>query len=205
MKIIVATENEHKMHEIREILAGSGADLFSLHDLGIKAEAEETGRIFAENAEIKAREIYKKILKKTGEPALVLADDSGLCIDALNGAPGVYSARFMGHDTPYTEKNTALLEQLKDVPDEKRGAQFVCDICAILPNGTALHAVGVMPGQIAHEIAGVNGFGYDPIFYLPEYGKTSAELSEEEKNRISHRGNALRTMRELLESAGVLA
>lgn len=204
MRIIFATENEHKMHEIREILADLGAEILSLRDLGIKAEAEENGTTFAQNAEIKAREIFTRLIENQsgGEPAMVMADDSGLCIDALDGAPGVHSARFMGHGTSYRIKNEALLEQLKDVPDAQRGAQFVCDICAILPDGRALHAEGVMEGQIAHEIAGANGFGYDPIFYLPSYGKTSAELSEAEKNSISHRGKALGKMRALLEAEG---
>lgn len=204
MRIVFATGNAHKLREIREILEGLSAEVCSMEELGLTAEAEETGSTFAENAAIKAKEIYGK-LKAAGktEDVIVMADDSGLCIDALDGAPGVLSARFMGHDTPYELKNRALLEKLKDVPEGARGARFVCSICAVLPDGSALKAEGEMRGRVAREIAGANGFGYDPIFFLPEYGKTAAELTEAEKNAISHRGKALRLMRETLRSYGL--
>lgn len=200
MRIVFATGNAGKLREIREILEGLSAEVCSLAELGLTAEAEENGKTFAENAAIKAREIHEK-LKASGKVAdsIVMADDSGLCIDALGGAPGVLSARFMGHDTPYDLKNAALLEQLKDVPEGARGARFVCSICAILPDGSELKTEGEMRGRVAREIAGANGFGYDPIFYLPEYGKTAAELTDAEKNAISHRGKALRLMREALQ------
>ena len=201
--IVFATENENKMVEIREIMKDIPAKLFSLRDIGIKAEAEETGSTFAENAEIKAVDIWKR-LKSDSELSTrritVMADDSGLCIDALSGAPGVYSARWLGHDTPYEEKNRIVLEKLKDIPFEKRGAAFVCAICAVLPEGRTLHTEGEMRGVIAEEPAGENGFGYDPIFYLPEYKKTSSEIPREEKNRISHRGKALKSMAETLSN-----
>ncbi|MDO4266264.1 MAG: RdgB/HAM1 family non-canonical purine NTP pyrophosphatase [Eubacteriales bacterium] len=210
MRLIFATGNEGKMREIRAIMADVCPQILSLKEAGLKAEAEENGASFAENAQIKAMEIHDKLkaeAQKAGRPldALVLADDSGLCIDALEGAPGILSARWMGHDASYEEKNRVLIEKLADVPEAQRGAQFVCSICAVLPGGQVLHTEGVMPGKIAHAPAGAGGFGYDPIFYLPEYGMTSAELSAEEKNRISHRGLALSRMKERLISEGIFA
>ena len=186
MKLIFATGNENKMREIREILAGRGYEILSMKEAGIDIDVEENGKTFSENALIKARAISEA----SGE--LVLADDSGLEIDALGGEPGIYSARYMGHDTSYVEKNNNLIQRLEGVPDEKRTARFVCAMAAVFP------VVGTMEGRIGYEIAGENGFGYDPIFYLPEYGKTSAEISPEEKNAISHRGKALRAIAELL-------
>ena len=210
MKLIFATGNEGKMREIREIMEDVCPDILSLKDAGLIAEAEENGTSFAENAQIKAQEIHEKLFKAAREEgkrldALVLADDSGLCIDALSGAPGIHSARWLGHDTPYEEKNRVILEKLKGVSGKARGASFVCSICAVLPCGRVLHAEGVMPGEIAAAPAGAGGFGYDPIFYLPEYGMTSAQLSREEKNRISHRGQALSRMKELLLAEGIFA
>lgn len=203
MKIVFATGNEDKMREVREILGAPGREILSLKELGIQAEAEENGSTFSENAEIKAREIHEKLRQRAllqGEAldAVVLADDSGLCIDYLEGAPGVYSARWLGHDTPYTEKNRMVLEKLREAGAGQRGARFVCAICGVLENGEVLHTEGVMEGEIAKESSGENGFGYDPIFWLPEYGMTSAQISREEKNRISHRGKALRAMKALL-------
>ena len=192
MKLIFATGNENKMREIREILAGRGYEILSMKEAGIDADVVEDGKTFAENALIKARAISKI----AGE--LVLADDSGLEIDALGGEPGIYSARYMGHETSYTEKNNNLISRLEGVPDEKRTARFVCAMAAVFPDGREETVVGTMEGRIGYEIAGENGFGYDPIFYLPEYGKTSAEISPEEKNAISHRGKALRAIAELL-------
>ena len=205
MKIVFATGNAGKMREIRDILADVDAEVLSLRDLGLRSEADETGETFAENARIKVREIYD-ILKERGEmdDTVIMADDSGLCIDILGGAPGVHSARYMGHDTDYKIKNAAILEQLRDVPEEKRGAGFVCHIAAITEDGRMFDAEGEMRGRIAYEPKGKEGFGYDPIFYLPEFGRTSGELSEEEKNRISHRGKVLRMMKEILSAEGIL-
>ena len=191
------------MREIRSILSEGGWEVASLREAGLKAEAEENGNTFAENAEIKAREIHEKLKQQENGAvsAVVLADDSGLCVDALGGAPGIYSARWMGHETSYSEKNRALIEKLSGIEGEARAAQFVCNICAILPDGRALHTEGVMRGEIAEKPAGCGGFGFDPIFWLPEYSMTSAELSEEKKNEISHRGKALRAMKAELEKA----
>ncbi len=205
MRIIFATGNAGKMREIRDILADVDAEVFSLKDLGLKSEAEEDGESFEANARIKVQEIFD-ILSQRGEmkDTLIMADDSGLCIDALDGRPGVHSARFMGHDTDYKIKNAAILEQLKAVPDDKRGAAFVCHISAIDESGKLYDAEDEMRGAIAHESRGSEGFGYDPIFYLPEYGRTSGELTEEEKNAISHRGKVLRKMRNMLIKCGMI-
>lgn len=191
-KIIFATGNQGKMKEIREILADLDAEVLSLKDAGIKAEIVEDGKTFEENAQIKA----KAICEMTGE--IVLADDSGLEIDYLNKEPGVYSARYMGEDTSYRIKNANLIERLKGVPDEQRTARFVCAIAAAFPDGRMKTVRAAMEGRIGYEEKGENGFGYDPIFYLPEYGCTSAELSMEEKNKISHRGKALRAIKDEL-------
>lgn len=191
-KIIFATGNQGKMKEIREILADLDAEVLSLKDVGIKADIVEDGKTFEENAQIKA----KAICEMTGE--IVLADDSGLEIDYLNKEPGVYSARYMGEDTSYRIKNANLIERLKGVPDEQRTARFVCAIAAAFPDGRMKTVRAAMEGRIGYEEKGENGFGYDPIFYLPEYGCTSAELSMEEKNKISHRGKALRAIKDEL-------
>lgn len=191
-QILFATGNEDKLKEIRQIL-GDGYRVLSLKEAGIRAHVVEDGTTFQENAIKKASEICRL----TGQ--IVMADDSGLEIDALNKEPGVYSARYMGEDTDYHTKNNALIRRLDGVPDEQRTARFVCVIAAAFPDGRVLTAEGVMEGRIGYEEAGSNGFGYDPIFFLPEYGCTSAELSPEEKNRISHRGRALRAMKQSLE------
>ena len=194
-RIVFATGNKGKLREIREILGRFA--VLSIGELGLSAEAEENGATVAENALIKADEIFKK-LSARGEmkDTAVMADDSGLCIDFLGGDPGVHSARFLGHDTDYHLKRVKLLEMLKDVPWEKRGAQFVCSICCIGEDGKVLTETGVMPGHIAFAEAGEGGFGYDAIFEADAYpGKTTAEISEEEKNAISHRGQALRLIK----------
>ena len=191
-QILFATGNEDKLKEIRQIL-GEGYRVLSLKEAGIRAHVVEDGTTFEENAIKKASEICRL----SGQ--IVMADDSGLEIDALNKEPGVYSARYMGEDTDYHTKNNALIRRLDGVPDEQRTARFVCVIAAAFPDGRVLTAEGVMEGRIGYEEAGSNGFGYDPIFFLPEYGCTSAELSPEEKNRISHRGRALRAMKQSLE------
>ncbi len=201
MRIVFATGNKDKMKEIRLILGGLGAEILSMREAGVEEDVDENGSTFSENARIKADTIYKALLQKDPEAAdqtIVLADDSGLEIDYLGGEPGIYSARYLGKDTPYTEKNRIILDRLEGVKDEERSARFVCAIAAALPGGKRLDTVGKMEGRIGYSIAGENGFGYDPIFFLPEYGKTSAEISPDEKNAISHRGKALRAMAELL-------
>lgn len=192
-KIIFATGNEGKMKEIRLILADLGAEILSLKDAGIDMEIAEDGKTFEENAVIKA----KAVMKATR--ALVLADDSGLEIDYLHGEPGVYSARYLGEDTSYRIKNQNLIDRLEGVPEEERTARFVCVIAAAFPDGRVLTARGTIEGIIGYEERGEGGFGYDPIFYLPEYGCSTAELSLEKKNELSHRGKALRRMKEKLE------
>ena len=192
-KIIFATGNQNKMKEIREILADMDVEVVSMKEAGIHADIVEDGNSFEENAEIKA----KTICEMTGE--ITLADDSGLEIDYLNKEPGIYSARYMGEDTSYRIKNGNLIQRLEGVPDEKRTARFVCAVAAAFPDGTVKTVIETMEGRIGYEEKGENGFGYDPIFYLPEYGCTSAELSMEEKNKISHRGKALRAIRDVLK------
>ncbi len=192
-KLIFATGNEHKMQEIRMILADCGYEILSMKEAGIEADIVEDGKTFEENATIKAEAIRKMT------NCLVLADDSGLEVDYLDKAPGIYSARFMGEDTSYKIKNQAIIDKLGGVPDEERTARFVCAIAAAFPDGTTVTRRGTIEGRIGYEERGENGFGYDPIFYLPEKGKTTAELSPEEKNSISHRGNALRLIKEVIE------
>ena len=192
-RMIFATGNENKMTEIREILGDLPLEIQSMKEAGVYADVEENGKSFEENALIKAR----AICRLAGE--MVLADDSGLEIDYLNKEPGIYSARYMGEDTSYYIKNQALLDRLDGVPDEKRTARFVCAIAAAFPDGSTQVVRGTMEGIIGHEIAGENGFGYDPIFFLPEHGCTSAQLAPEKKNELSHRGEGLRKMRIILE------
>lgn len=198
--IIFATGNKNKMIEIRMILADFGCKILSQKEAGIQADVVEDGQTFEENALIKATTIAD-IARKMPEykNAVVLADDSGLEIDALNKEPGIYSARYMGEDTSYDIKNQALIDRLEGVPDEKRTARFVCAIAAALPDGSTEVVRGTMEGRIGYEITGENGFGYDPIFYLPQFGCSSAELEPEKKNELSHRGEGLRKMRKVLE------
>ncbi|MBE5870334.1 MAG: RdgB/HAM1 family non-canonical purine NTP pyrophosphatase [Lachnospiraceae bacterium] len=197
MKLLMATSNAGKLKEVSAIMENMDIEVISLKDVGITADFEENGTTFAENAMIKAEGIAD-LLGEDAKDTIVLADDSGLEIDYLNKEPGVYSARFMGEDTPYTVKNTELIKRLEGVEDEKRTARFVCAMAAIMPDGERLRTQGVMEGRIGYEIAGENGFGYDPIFYLPQYRMTSAQISPQEKNRISHRGKALEQMKELI-------
>ena len=192
-KIVFATGNEGKMRELRMILGDQGIQVISMKEAGVTAEADENGTTFEENAIIKAKEI----MEKTGE--IVLADDSGLEVDALGGEPGIYSARYMGYDTSYHIKNNSLIERLEGKTGEERSARFVCAIAACFPDGRVLTTRGTMEGQIGYEEKGENGFGYDPVFYLPEYQCYSAELPLEEKNKLSHRGKALRLMKEALQ------
>lgn len=197
MKVIFATGNDNKLREIREITADMDIEIVSMKDAGVFTDVEETGSTFEENAYLKAA----AIAKKSGYPTL--ADDSGLEIDYLGREPGIYSSRYMGEDTPYSEKNAELLRRMEGVPDKERTARFVCAICYVRPDGTSETVRATMEGIVAHRAAGANGFGYDPIFFLPERGCTSAELSREDKNAISHRGKALRMMRDILEKESV--
>ena len=191
-KIVFATANEGKVKEIKEILKDFPIEVVSMKEMGITADIEEDGTTFEENSLIKARAISKL----TGLPAL--ADDSGLEVDYLNGEPGIYSARYLGRDTDYDYKNNYIINKLSEAQDKERSARFVCVISLVLPDGREFVERGVVEGLIGYEQKGENGFGYDPIFYLPEYSKTSAELSPEEKNKISHRGKALSAMKKLI-------
>ena len=192
-RIIFATGNENKMKEIRQIMSDMDVEILSMKQAGISADIVEDGTTFEENAVIKATAI-SKLTKE-----IVLADDSGLEIDYINKEPGIYSARYLGEDTSYHIKNQNLIERLKDAKDEERSARFVCAIAAAFPDGEVLTTIGTIEGRIGYEEKGENGFGYDPIFYVPEFGCTTAELSEEDKNKVSHRGNALRAMKEKLK------
>jgi len=192
-KVIFATGNANKLKEIKMIMADMDLEVVSMKDAGCFTDVEETGTSFEENAILKAA----AIAKKSGE--ITLADDSGLEIDFLNKEPGIYSARYMGEDTSYDIKNAELLRRMEGVPDEKRTARFVCAVAMVRPDGTSEVVRATMEGRVAYKPAGENGFGYDPIFFLPEYGCTSSELSPEDKNAISHRGKALRMIRKVLE------
>lgn len=190
-KIVFATKNKGKIKEIQAVL-GDSFEIVSMEEAGINIDVVEDGTTFEENAIKKATEIMKV------SNTIVLADDSGLEVDYLDKAPGIYSARFMGEDTSYDIKNNEILKRLEGVPEEKRTARFVCVVAAAFPDGRSEAVRGTIEGIIGYEIKGENGFGYDPIFYVPEFKKTTAELSMEEKNKISHRGKALRMMKDIL-------
>ena len=192
-RIIFATGNEGKMREIRAILEDLKLPVLSMKEAGVNPEIVEDGETFGENAEIKARAVWNL----TGD--IVLADDSGLVVDYIGGEPGIYSARYLGEDTSYAVKNQVIIDRLSQAKGSERSARFVCNIAAVLPDGRVLHAEETMEGEIAYAPAGSGGFGYDPILYLPEFAKTSAELTMDEKNQISHRGKALRAVKELLK------
>ena len=192
-KIVFATSNEGKMREIRELLKDLNVEVLSLKEAGVHVDIVEDGETFEANALIKAKAVWEK----TG--GIVLADDSGLEIDYLNGEPGVYSARYMGENTSYEIKNWNLIHRLNGVPEEERTARFACVIAGVLPDGRVVTTRGTMDGFIAYEPAGAGGFGYDPILMLKEYGMTSAEITMEQKNEISHRGKGLRAMKEVLK------
>ncbi len=194
-KIIFATGNENKMVEIRMILADCGYEIVSQKQAGIDIDVVEDGTTFEENAIIKATAI-SKCPEAAG--CVVLADDSGLEVDYLDKAPGIYSARYEGVDTPYSIKNQLIIDRVADAKGDERSARFVCAIAAVFPDGRVLTRRGTIEGQIAYEPAGENGFGYDPIFYVPEFGKTTAQLAPEEKNKVSHRGRALEMIKEVL-------
>ena len=195
LKIIFATGNQDKMREIREILSDPQMEILSMREAGIETDAVEDGKTFEENALIKARAVAGKL---PGEGWVVLADDSGLEVDYLNKEPGIYSARYMGEDTSYDIKNQNILDRLEGVPKEQRTARFVCAIAAAFSNGETKVVRGAIEGYIGWEPAGENGFGYDPVFYVEEYGCSTAQLPREVKNRLSHRGKALRAMKEIL-------
>lgn len=195
MRIVFATGNNDKMREVRQIIGDIGMEIVSMKEAGVDVDIEEDGTTFTENALIKAREVAKYVPED-----IVLADDSGLVIDYLGGEPGIYSARYLGKDTSYHVKNMNFVERLSGVPDEERTARFVCAIAAVLPDGREFDTQGTYEGIIGYEEKGENGFGYDPVFYLPDVGKYSAELTDEEKHARSHRGKALRAMKEILRS-----
>lgn len=195
-KIVFATGNAGKMKEIRVIMQDLGMEILSMKEAGIETDIVEDGKTFEENALIKAQAIAKFT------DAIVLADDSGLEIDYLNKEPGVYSARYLGEDTSYDEKNANLLKRLEGVEKEKRTARFVCAIAAVLPDKTVVQTRGTIEGYIGEKPMGENGFGYDPIFYVEEYHCSTAELTMEQKNALSHRGKALRAMKEELKKKG---
>ena len=184
MKVILASKNQHKLTELSAILSQLGFEIALESEYGLDIDVEETGTTFEENSFLKA----DAVMKASGLP--VLADDSGLMVDALDGAPGVYSARY-GHKASDKERTAYLLENMKDVPEERRGAKFVCVITCLFPDGRKIVARGECSGVIARAPHGENGFGYDPVFYLPELGMTYAELPSEQKNAISHRARAL--------------
>lgn len=187
-EIVFATGNPGKAREVAMMFEDMDVCVKTLKEAGIEADIVENGSTFMENARIKAEEIARYTDK------IVLADDSGLVIDYLDGEPGIYSARYMGEDTSYAVKNQNILDRMKDVPEHLRSARFVCAMAAVMPDGEVIETEGVMEGMIGYEIAGENGFGYDPIFYLPEFKASSAQITPEEKNAVSHRGKALRFM-----------
>ena len=191
--LIFATTNQGKAREVRSMLPDW--DVLTLDDIGFLEEIEESGTTFEENALAKAETIFG-----FNEGCPVLADDSGLCIDYLDGGPGVYSSRYLGEDTPYYKKNKYILDLMKDVPSEQRGAQFVCAMVLLAPNGEHRTSYGVIEGKIAYKIAGDGGFGYDPIFFVPEAACTTAQMPAYEKNKISHRAKALAGLKEILDS-----
>ena len=193
IEILFATSNAGKAKEVQAMFSDLDVDVKTLREEGIDVEIEENGQTFAENALIKAKAIAGMTDK------IVLADDSGLVVDYLNGEPGIYSARYLGEDTSYDIKNAKILERMEGVPDDQRTARFVCAMAAIMPDGEVICTEGIMEGLIGYEMKGINGFGYDPIFYLPGYGMTSSEITPEKKNEISHRGKALRKMQDELK------
>ena len=197
MRIVFATGNAGKMREIKQILDDIGIDIVSMKEAGYTSNPEENGKSFEENALIKARALASLI--NDGE-TIVMADDSGLEVDALNKEPGIYSARYLGEETPYSVKNKNIIDRLEGIEPEKRTARFVAAIAAVLPDGTELTTRGTIEGKIGYDERGANGFGYDPIFYLPDMSRSTAELPPEEKNKISHRGRALELMKDKLKS-----
>ncbi|MCM1046385.1 MAG: XTP/dITP diphosphatase [Candidatus Gastranaerophilales bacterium] len=191
--IIFATGNAGKMKEIKEILSDAPYEAVSMKEAGVETDVEENGSTFEENALIKARAVAALT------DGIVMADDSGLEVDFLNKEPGIHSARYLGENTAFSIKMADILRRLEGVPERERTARFVCAIAAVLPDGRELTVRATVEGRIDCEARGDNGFGYDPIFYVPEFGRTMAELTEAEKNQISHRGKALQLMKEELK------
>lgn len=192
-KIIFATTNENKVREVNMMMEDFDVELCTMKATGVDVEIVEDGTTFEENAVIKA----KTVMEITGE--IAIADDSGLEVDYLDGAPGIYSARFLGEDTSYDIKNNYIIDKLKDAKGKDRSARFVCAIAVAFPNGEVVTCKGTIEGLIAYEQKGKNGFGYDPIVYVPEYEMTTGEMAPELKNSISHRGKALEQMKEILK------
>ncbi len=197
MRFTLATGNAHKVREVREILAGLPFEVATMQEAGFRGEIEEDGATFEENALLKARAVHAAV------GGFVMADDSGLAIDALGGEPGIHSARFAGRDATYPEKIAEIRRRLEGVPDAARTCRFVCAIAVVRPDGSSFTVRGTVEGRIAREMRGDGGFGYDPVFLLPERGLTVAELPSEEKHAISHRGRALRAMVERLRAEGL--
>ena len=193
-KLVFATGNEDKTREFREILDPERYEVLSMKDAGVDITIVENGKTFEENAMIKARAVAAHV-----QNVVVVADDSGLVVDALDGEPGIYSSRYLGEDTPYEKKNRIILERLEGIPKERRTARFVCAMAAVFPDGRELAVTGVMEGYIGFEAVGERGFGYDPIFFVEQYGTSTADITPEQKNEISHRGKALREIRDRLE------
>ncbi|MCX4340576.1 MAG: RdgB/HAM1 family non-canonical purine NTP pyrophosphatase [Lachnospiraceae bacterium] len=203
VEIIFATGNEGKMREIRAILADVEAKILSMKEAGLCLDIEEDGESFAENALIKARAVADALAAADRfHDCIVLADDSGLEIDCLHGEPGIHSARYLGEETSFDVKSRDLLRRMEQVPDEERSARFVCAIAAVFADGETVTTRGTIEGRIGYDLKGDNGFGYDPIFYLPEYERTAAELTDDEKNQISHRSRALACMKDELKKRG---
>ena len=196
MRIVLATGNENKLREVREILKDLDTEVISMKEAGVSCDIEENGATFEENALIKARAVAQQLND------IVLADDSGLEVDYLDKAPGIYSARFLGEETPHSVKNRTLIEKLEGVPREKRTARFVCAVAAVLPDKSERVVRETFEGYIGYEPEGKNGFGYDPIFQVPEFGCSSASLTPEQKNEVSHRGKAFRAMKKVLMECG---
>ena len=205
MDIIFATGNKDKVFEIKEILSdiGSIGKVVSMKEAGIDIDIDENGSTFEENAMIKASAVFNEAVKRGMKDICVLADDSGLCVEALNGEPGIYSARYMGKETSYREKNANIISRVNNEGNGNRRAQFVCAIAAVFPDGTKKCVRGTMDGEIAYEEKGSNGFGFDPIFFIPSLNCTTAELKPSEKHAISHRGKALRMMKKEIEARNV--
>lgn len=197
MRLLIATHNRHKLGEYRELLIGLPFELVTLDDVGIRDEVEENGATFGENARVKAIDYSRQSQLWT------LADDSGLEVDALGGEPGVRSKRYAGDDASDADRNAYLLDKLRETPRGKRNARFRCAIAIASPRGEVWEADGTCEGEIAFEPRGTNGFGYDPLFYFPERGATLAELSMEEKNRVSHRARAAQAIKKVLENLSI--
>ena len=199
--LIFATGNKNKVKEAAEIMEGTGYRLISMKEIGISAEPDENGSTYTENAGIKARAVAS-LLPGEYKDCPVIADDSGFEVDYLDKQPGIYSSRFMGEDTPYSIKNQAIIDKLDGVPREQRTARFCCAVVCVFPDGHEEDTFATYEGEVAFEAKGTNGFGYDPIFFVPQYGKTDGELPIEVKNTIGHRGKALRLMAEKLQRQG---